>query len=831
MAEKKNSNTNNEDENALTPEQVAAAKHVVPASITDEMKDSYLDYAMSVITSRALPDVKDGLKPVQRRILYAMHTMNLTAGGKFRKSAAIVGEVLGNYHPHGDSSVYAAMVNLAQSWSMRYPLVWGQGNFGSIDDDPPAAQRYTEAKMTKISGDMLRDIEKSTVDFRSNYDGTKKEPIVLPAAVPNLLLNGTLGIAVGMATNIPPHNLNEVVDAINHLIDTPKATNEDILEHIKGPDFPTGGIAFNEADIHHASATGKGGVVVRGEAEIVEGAKGTHQIIISSVPYRTNKADLIIKIADLVRNKKIEGIKDIRDESTDEIRVVIDLKGGGHPQNVLNNIYKYTQLEDTFHYNVVTLVDGIPQTLSLKGILEQFIAHRIEVITRRTKHDLDKAEAREHILLGLKKALDHIDEIIKLIKKSKDTQTAHANLMKEFKFSDRQATAILEMRLQKLAGLERQKIEDELNEVQKLIAELKAILSDEKKIRKVVKDELAEMQKQYGDERRTKIVKTGVKSMSVEDLIPDEESTLVLTDGGYIKRMSPDEFKKQKRGGVGVVDIATKDDDFVHTFLTANTHNDLLFFTDLGKVYQTKMYDVPEGKRATRGKSVMNFLPLEAEEQITTVLPMPKEIKKSDDLSVLMMTKQGVTKRVKAENFYDVRRNGLIAMKLGDNDQLIKADFVNTGDDVVTVSAYGQAIRFSAKDIREMGRSATGVRGMKLASGDYLIGAQVVRADAHEPGLLVLTASGYGKITALSEYKRQKRGGSGVKTAKVTSKTGNVIAIRVVTEEETELVVMSKKSQVIRTDLNEIPHLGRVSQGVRIMKLREKDEIASVICL
>ncbi|MEX1087539.1 MAG: DNA gyrase subunit A, partial [Candidatus Paceibacterota bacterium] len=679
MAEKNNSNNKNEENKeegkTSTPEELALAKQVVSASITDEMKESYLDYAMSVITSRALPDVKDGLKPVQRRILYAMHTMNLNAGGKFRKSAAIVGEVLGNYHPHGDSSVYAAMVNLAQSWSLRYPLVWGQGNFGSIDDDPPAAQRYTEAKMTKISGDMLNDIEKSTVDWRSNYDGTKKEPIVLPAGVPNLLLNGTLGIAVGMATNIPPHNLNEVIDATMHLIDTPKATNEDILGFIKGPDFPTGGIAFNEADIHHASATGKGGVVVRGEAEIVEGAKGTHQIIITSVPYRTNKADLIIKIADLVRNKKIEGIKDIRDESTDEIRVVIDLKGGGHPQNVLNNIYKYTQLEDTFHYNIVTLVDGIPQTLSLKGVLEQFVLHRVDVITRRTKHDLAKAEAREHILIGLKKALDHIDAIIKLIKKSKDTQTAHANLMKEFKFSDRQATAILEMRLQKLAGLERQKIEEELKAVQQLIAELKEILSSEKKIRKVIKDELTEMQKLYGDDRRTKIVKTGVKSMSVEDLIPDEESTLVLTASGYIKRMSPDEFKKQKRGGVGVVDIATKDDDFVHTFLTANTHNDLLFFTDAGKVYQTKMYDVPEGKRATRGKSIMNFLPIEGDERITTVLPMPKEIKKSDDLSVLMMTKQGVTKRVKAENFYDVRRSGLITMKLGDNDQLICADF------------------------------------------------------------------------------------------------------------------------------------------------------------
>jgi len=831
MTDKKNTNNkNNDTQQSHNSQDEIEAKSVIDSPIVDEMKDSYLDYAMSVITSRALPDVRDGFKPVHRRILYAMHGMNLTSQSKFRKSAAVIGEVLGNYHPHGDSAVYDAMVKMAQDFSMRYPLVWGQGNFGSIDDDPPAAMRYTEARMMPVSAEMLRDIEKSTVNFHPNYDGTKKEPEVLPAGIPNLLLNGTLGIAVGMATNIPPHNLNEVMDAIIHLIGKPKATNEDLLEFVQGPDFPTAGTAFNKEDIHHAYATGKGGVVVRGEAEIVEGKKSTHQIVISSIPYRINKNDLIVKIVDLVKNKKIEGIKDIRDESAEDIRVVVDLKGGSHPQKVLNNLYKYTPLEDTFHYNIVALVDGVPQTLSLKGLLESFISHRVEVVTRRTKHDLAKAEDKEHILLGLKKALDHIDKIITLIRNSKDTPTAHANLMKEFAFSDRQATAILEMRLQKLAGLERQKIENDLQATQDLIAELKDILSSDTKIRNVVKKELKDVQKRYGDERRTKIVRKPAGSISVEDLIPDEDATLVLTSGGYIKRMSPDQFKKQKRGGVGVVDITIKEDDFVTTFVTANTHSDLLFFTDYGKVYQTKMYDVPEGKRATRGKSVMNFLPLETEEHITSIIPMTKE-EKEQDLSMLMVTKYGIAKRVGASQFHDVRRSGLIAIKLGDNDQLRSAEFVHEHDEAIITTAHGQAIRFQTGDIREMGRSATGVRAIKLTKTDYIVGAHAVSQDSDTPGLMVLTTYGYGKITDLNEYKIQKRGGSGIKTAKVTDKTGSVIATRIVDTNSQELVVMSKKSQVIRTDLQEIPRLGRVSQGVRIMKLRSGDEIASLICL
>ena len=584
---RKKANTSNDNEPTPAPH-----AGVISRSIVEEMRESYLDYAMSVITSRALPDVRDGLKPVHRRILYVMHQNGLTSGAKFKKSATVVGDVLGSYHPHGDSSVYEAMVNLAQTFKTRYPLVIGQGNFGSIDGDPAAAYRYTEAKMSPIASELLRDIEKQTVDWSPNYDGSKKEPVVLPAAVPNLLLNGTLGIAVGMATNIPPHNLEEVVDACAHLIDNPKATTDDLLEFVKGPDFPMGGIAYNQKDIKHAYATGRGPVVVRGEAEITEDKKGNAQIVITSIPFRVNKADLIVKIADLVRDKKLEGIKDLRDESTSDIRVVVDLKNTAQPQTVLNYLYKHTQLEDTFHYNLVMLVDGVPQTLALDGVLGAFVEHRKEVVRRRTEFDLQKAKDREHILLGLKKALDHIDEIIKIIKAAKDVPTAQANLMKKFKFSERQATAILEMRLQKLAGLERKKIEDELKEIQALIKELESILKSATKIAKVIKEELLEIRKKYGDDRRTKIVKGGVKAMSMEDIIPDEPAMLTLTNGGYIKRTNPTEYKKQKRGGIGVIDLSTKDEDFVRRFVEGSTHDSVLFFSDKGKVYRTKMYEI-----------------------------------------------------------------------------------------------------------------------------------------------------------------------------------------------------------------------------------------------
>jgi len=802
---------------------------VIDAPISDEMRKSYIDYAMSVITDRALSDVRDGLKPVHRRILYSMQRTGLTASARFKKSATVVGDVLGSYHPHGDTSVYDAMVKMAQDFTMRYPLVLGQGNFGSIDGDPPAAYRYTEAKMSKLAEEFLYDLDRDTVDFRPNFDGTKKEPVVLPAAVPNLLLNGTLGIAVGMASNVPPHNLGELIDASVHLIDNPKSTTEDLTQFVKGPDFPTGGLIFNQADINHAYANGRGGVVCRGEAEIVEEKSGSQQIIITSIPYRVNKSDLITKIAELHHEKKLEGLKGIRDESTDEIRIVIDVKSTSYPQTVLNYIYKHTQLEETFHFNMVALVDGVPQTLSLKNILEEFVKHREVVVTRRTQFELNKALDREHILLGLKKALDHIDEIIKLIKASKDTPTAHANLMQKFKFSDRQATAILEMKLQKLAGLERQKIEDELKEIQALIKDLQALLDSRPKRLALIKKELSDIRAKYSDERKTKVIKHGVKNISIEDLVTDEDSVLVLTKGGYIKRTNPDEYKKQKRGGVGVIDLDTKDEDFVQIFLHTTTHSDLLFFSDKGKAYKIKMYEIPEGKRATRGKSIMNFISLGSDENITSVLAMPKGTKQSD-LAIMMVTEQGVAKKLDASSFHDVRRSGIISIKLHDNDRLISAAFVKDGEDTVVVTTLGQSIRFLEKDIREMGRNAAGVRAIKLGKSDTVIAALTVSKEFQNNNLLVFSQNGYGKQTPLDEYKIQNRGGSGIKTAKVTDKIGKIMSAAIVTDETDEVVAMSQKGQVIRVDVDEIPILGRQTQGVRVMKLRDGDKIATMIC-
>jgi len=813
------------EENPIIPPHI----NVISQEITDEMKKSFIDYAMSVITDRALPDVRDGLKPVHRRVLFAMNELGLTSGAKSRKSAAVVGEVLGNYHPHGDVAVYDSMVKMAQDFTMRYPLIHGQGNFGSIDGDNAAAMRYTEAKMTKLSVELLRDIEKETVDFVPNYDGTKKEPKVLPTTVPTLLLNGTLGIAVGMATNIPPHNLNEVMDAVTHLVDNKDATTEDLLHFVKGPDFPIGGLAFDQKDINHAYATGKGGVVARGEAEIVENKAGQFQIIITSIPFRVNKSNLISKIAELYRDKKID-IKGMRDESAKDIRIAIDLKNSGNPQTTLNYLYKHTQLEETFHYNMVALVNGVPETLSLKGILEEFVTHRVTVIKRRTEYDLRKALEREHILLGLKKALDHIDQIIKLIRGSKDTPEAHKKLMAEFKFSAIQASAILEMKLSRLAGLERKKIEDELKAVQEFIGQMKAILASPKKILSIIKDECKEIKEKYGDDRRTKIIKGGAKILSVEDLIADEENALVLTAGGYIKRTNPDEFRKQKRGGVGVVDLDTKEEDFVTMLLITSTHSDLLFFTDKGKAYQTKMYDIPEGRRATRGKSVMNFLPLAEGEKITSILPMPKEVKKSES-SLMMVTKNGVAKKVATASFHDVRISGIIAIKLDTGDSLISASFVHKKDTVIVVTSKGQSIHFKEGDIREMGRTAMGVRGIKVSKGDFVISAETVPNTVNNATLMVISQNGYGKCTDIDEYKIQNRGGSGIKTAKVTPKTGPLISAKVFANEEAEVVAISKKSQVIRVDAKEIPVLGRQTQGVRVMKLRDGDSIASLICL
>ncbi|MDB5194785.1 MAG: gyrase subunit gyrase subunit protein [Parcubacteria group bacterium] len=809
---------------------------LVTRSIVTEMKESFIDYAMSVITDRALPDVRDGLKPVHRRILYSMNEIGLTATAKTKKSATIVGDVLGKYHPHGDASVYDAMVKLAQDFSTRYPLVVGQGNFGSIDGDGAAAYRYTEAKMSRVASELLRDIEKDTVDMRPNYDGTRKEPAVLPAAVPNLLLNGTLGIAVGMATNIPPHNLGEVIDATMHLADNSDATTDDLLQFIKGPDFPTGGVIFNQKDIQHAYSTGRGGIVARGVADITENKAGNFQIVITEIPYRVNKSMLIEKIADLVREKKIEGIKGLRDESTKDIRVVIDLKSGSQPQKILNSLYKHTQLEDTFHLNIVALVDGVPQTLSLKSMLEEFLKHRDVVVRRRTQYDLTRAEEREHILIGLKKALDHIDEIIKLIRASKTVDDARANLIKSFKFSILQANAILEMRLQKLAGLERKKVEDELKEVQDLIAYLKDLLASPKKILALIKSELGEIREKYADERRTKVVKGGAKILSVEDMIPEEENALVLTSGGYIKRTNPDEYKRQKRGGVGVIDLDTKEEDFVTIFLTASTHSDLLFFTDKGKAYQIKMYDIPEGKRATKGKSIVNFIALSDDEKVTSILPMPKELKNIEG-SLVLITKDGTGKKVSAKSFHDVRSSGIIAIRLDAGDRLISASHVEKGDDISIITKEGMSIRFKESDVREMGRTAGGVRAIKLDNAgkggqrDEVVGAQVVKPKWKNAYLLVISANGYGKRTDLSEYKVQGRGGSGILTSKVTEKTGKVIASELVVEGKEEIMAISKKCQVVRVDVNEVPVLGRSTQGVRIMKLREGDSLASLICL
>ncbi|MCA9353683.1 DNA gyrase subunit A [Candidatus Nomurabacteria bacterium] len=814
------------DDNKKDEGGLVLASSVVPKSIVEEMQESYISYAMSVITSRALPDVRDGLKPVHRRILYAMNEMSLSPTSKPKKSAAVVGDVLGKYHPHGDTAVYDSMVNMAQDFSYRYPLVLGQGNFGSIDGDGAAAMRYTEARMTKIATLMLKDLDKDTVDWRPNYDASRKEPAVLPAAVPALLLNGTMGIAVGMATAIPPHNLSEVIDATVHLINNKDANVEDLCEFIQGPDFPVGGIIYGKKEIEQAYRTGRGGIVTRGVAEVVEVKTGQFQIVITSIPFQVKKSNLITSIADLVQQKKIEGIKDIRDLSTKDIKVVIDLKSGAHPQKVLNYLYKHTQLEQNFNFNMLALVKGTPELLSLKGLLENFIEHRKEVVRRRTEFDLRKAKDREHILLGLKKALDHIDKIISIIRGSKDASEAKVKLMKEFKFSDLQTDAILDMRLQKLAGLERKQVEEELKEKQKLIAELEALLASPKKILKTIEDELVEIKEKYGDERRTKLVKGGVKSISDEDLIPEKDSVLVFTQGGYVKRTDPSEYRSQKRGGVGVIDLETKEEDFVTMLVQASTHSDLLFFTNRGKAYQIKMYDLPEGKRATKGKSIMNFLSLDGEERVTSILPIEKG-KKDAITELVMITKNGVGKKVSAESFKDVRRSGIISIKLAKDDELVAVRAVDKDKDVVLVSHEGMSIRFRSTDLREMGRAAGGVKGMSLKKGDEIVGAVVVEKNEKDAELLVMSKNGLGKKTKITEYKAQKRGGGGVKTAKVTEKTGPIIVGRVVRDEE-EMIAMSKKGQVIRVKLESVPSLGRQTQGVSIMKLRAGDAIASV---
>ncbi|MFH0820139.1 MAG: DNA gyrase subunit A [bacterium] len=806
---------------------------ILPRSITEEMEESYLDYAMSVIIGRALPDVRDGLKPVHRRILYAMWDIGLKADAKFRKSATVVGEVLGKYHPHGDAAVYDSMVRMAQDFNLRYPLIAGQGNFGSLDGDNAAAMRYTEAKLAPIAEELLFDIEKNTVDFSPNYDGSQKEPRVFPAKLPNLLLNGGVGIAVGMATNIPPHNLSEICQAIAHLIDRPTASIEDLAEFIKGPDFPTGGIIYNKKDILEAYLTGRGSIVMRAKTEIVETKNNQFQIIVSEIPYQVNKATLVEKIANLVKEKKIEHIKDLRDESNkDGIRVVIELKKDSYPKKTLNRLFKLTPLQETFHVNMLALVDGIqPRVLNLKRVLEEYVSHQQIIVRRKTEYDLEKARDRAHILRGLKIALDKIDAVIRIIKKSHDRETAKINLMKNFKLSERQAVAILEMKLQQLANLERLKIEEEFKEKLALIKELEKILASPKRILEIIKGNLRELEKKYGDERRTKIVAGAVGEFSQEDLIPNEATVVTITHDGYIKRVSPEIFKTQARGGKGVIGLTTKELDVVdHCFVT-NTHFNVLFFTTRGRVFQLKAYEIPQTSRTAKGQAIVNFLQLGPNEKVSAALPVSEL---NDSKYLFMTTKKGLVKKVDLGSMANIRRSGLIIVKLK-NDDLLEWVRPTTGkDEIILVSAKGQSVRFKEKDVRPMGRNAAGVRGMRLRSGDFVISMNIVDAQENVSHLqlLVISENGLGKRTPLKNYKIQRRGGSGIKTAQITSKTGLLIGSKIINAKAAEaedIIIISRNGQVIRLPMKSISVLGRATQGVKLMRFKEgRDKVASL---
>ncbi|MBI2451160.1 MAG: DNA gyrase subunit A [Parcubacteria group bacterium] len=801
---------------------------IQPREITKELQESYLDYAMSVIVARALPDVRDGLKPVQRRILWSMWQEGLTSGAKFRKSATIIGAVLGRYHPHGDISVYDALVRMAQDFSLRYPLIDGQGNFGSIDGDSAAAYRYTEARLSKIAEELLKDIEKETVPFVDNYDGVWKEPRVLPAGLPNLLLAGSSGIAVGMATNIPPHNLSEVLEAAIKLLEKPNLDHLELMNIIQGPDFPTGGAIYNAKEISQAYASGRGPILMRGEAEIEETEKGGNRIVIRSVPYQVNKAVLVEKIADLVREKKIEGIRDLRDESDKEgMRVVAELKSDAQPRHILNQFYKYTELEKTFYLNMLALVDGIqPQILPLKSILEEYIKWREVVVRRRVEFDLQKAKDRGHILEGFKKALSHIDAIIETIKKSADREKAREALMKKFKFSEVQTEAILEMRLAMLAGLERKKIEDELAEKKRIIKELTEILESKTGVRGVIKKELVFLKEKYGDVRKTKVVKGAVKELSEEELVAKEEAIIVVTRGGYIKRIKPDAWRTQKRGGKGVLGMSTKEEDATMRFLVANTHDNLLFFTSRGKVYQTRVWEIPEGTRQAKGKLLVNFLNLSPDEKVTSILNYSVD----EDLKVkylVMATELGQIKKTSLDEFSGARRSGLIAIKLRKDDSLSWVKTSTGKDDLILVTKFGQSVRFPEKAVREMGRTASGVRGIRLKGEDRVVGLEVIDPAENKAQLLIITQNGFGKKTLLKEYRRQGRGGSGIKTAKITKKNGFITSAEILDPAAEDLIAISNKGQVIRIKLSSIPTLSRATQGVRIMKPHEGDEVAS----
>jgi len=817
----------NDNKNIVEPEILNEEPEVCgieKSTVERVMEDSFLKYSMSVIIDRALPDVRDGLKPVNRRILYAMNKNGWRAPHATVKSAKIVGEVMGNYHPHGDSSIYDAMVNLAQPWKMRYTLVEGQGNFGSMDGDEPAASRYTEARMDKIGGELLSDIDKETVDFRDNFDGTEKEPVVLPSAVPNILLNGQMGIAVGMATNIPPHNLGEVVDATVAQIDNPEITLDELLTHIKGPDFPTGAEVYGGAPMRQAYETGRGSVTIRAVASIEERKNGRYSIIITEVPYGMSKEGFVDKVRELVLAKKITHIADARDESArGKVRVVVELKKDAYPKKILNQLYKLTGLQTSFHYNVLALVNGIqPKVMGLKEILAEFIKHRQGVIRRRTEFELRKAKERAHILEGLKIALDHIDEVIKTIRESYDD--ADKRLMERFGLSEIQAAAILAMQLRRLQGLERDKIEEELKQLHELIKKLEAILADENEILRVVKEELLAMKEKYGDERRSKIINHELGKFSDEELIPEEESVILLTSENYIKRTLVSDYRRQNRGGKGKRGMTTKEEDVIDQVVQASSHDYLLFFTNMGRIFRLKAYEVPAASLSAKGVAAVNLLQLQPEEKITAIIKHEKNA--NEDGYLFMATKKGTVKKTPVKDYANVRTNGLIAIKLDEGDELRWIKRTTGENDVIISTSAGQAIRFNEKDTRPMGRSARGVRGVRLRPNDSVVGMDIVTGD--DQTLLVVSEKGFGKRTKVSNFPSHKRGGVGIKAAVVTAKTGPIISVQTIDPEITEALLVSQNGQTIRLGLSDIKLLGRTTQGVTIMRLSDGDAVSSI---
>jgi len=816
----------NSQDNLFEPE---VETREILRTISSEMEQKYLDYAMSVIVTRALPDVRDGLKPVHRRILYAMNELGLRSTSKFRKSATVVGEVLGKYHPHGDSAVYDSMVRMAQDFAMRYMLVRGQGNFGSIDGDSPAAMRYTEAKMQSITESMLADIEKDTVDFRPNYDGSQKEPVVLPSRVPQLLLNGQIGIAVAMATSIPPHNLSELCNAIEHLLLNPECSIEDLMQFLKGPDFPTGGIIYDNEAIKKMYTTGRGGIAVRAKTEIIDLPKGKSAIIVTEMPYQVNKANLVAKIAELVRDKKIENITDLRDESNREgIRVVIELKKDSYPKKILQQLFKMTQLQTSFNMNMIALVDGIqPRLLNLKQVLEHFLAHRKIVVRRRTEFELKKAQHRAHILEGLKIALDNIDEVIATIKASQARTDATENLMNKFGLSEIQAHAILDMRLQTLAGLERKKIDDEYNELMILIADLEDILAKPERIIEIIQNETNELKEKFQDARRTEIVPHGLSKISTLDTVPNAPMVLTFTEGNYIKRMDPKTFKVQNRGGKGKVGMSTKQDDIVNTIKFAHNHDRILFFTDAGKVFGLRVFDIPQGSRTAKGTNIVNLLELGRNENVTSIMILNNDTQFTEDDCYFMATKNGVVKKTSISNFQNIRKSGLIAISIKEGDELKFVKPVSKDQEIVLVTKKGKSIRFHEQDARAMGRSARGVTGIKLKADDEVVSMDIIKDD--QAKMMVVMENGLGKLTELNKYRTQKRGGTGVKTANVTSKTGQVIGAVVINSDcIDDLLLISKNGQVLRLNVKNIPTMGRSTQGVYIMRMNDDDKVSSI---